>query len=97
VLNDGQAIVSNHHQQPHLQNQTSANTYSLLVEIQSGARVFIRVVRVDLHEMAEHMVGEKAKRQHAAIFGQAVELSGALAGCVDMAKTGGGCTPGRCL
>jgi len=97
VLNDGQANVSNHHQQPHLQTQTSANTHSLLVEIQSGARVFIRVVRVDLHEMAEHMVGEKAKRQHAAIFGQAVKLSGALAGYVDMAKTGGGCTPGQCL
>lgn len=96
-MNDEQANISNHHQQPHSWNQTSANTHSLLVEIQSGARVFIRVVCVDLHEMAEYMVGEKAKRQHAAIFGQAVKLSGALARCVDKEKTGGGCTPGQCL
>ncbi len=47
---------------------------ALFVEIQGGACVLVGVVRVDLHEVAKHVVCEEAQRQHAAVLGQAVQL-----------------------
>jgi hypothetical protein len=78
-MHDEKACVSKHHQRMHL-NRASAFPYSLLVEIQSSSCVLIGIVCVDLHEMAKYMVGEKAQRQHAAVFRKAVKLPGALAG-----------------
>jgi hypothetical protein len=47
----------------------------LLVKIQSGARILVGVVRVDLHEMTKNVVCEKAEREHAAVLRKTIQLS----------------------
>ena len=47
---------------------------ALPVEMQRGARVLVGVVRVDLHEVAEHVVRKEPKREHATVLGKPVQL-----------------------